>query len=404
LEFSETAWKNFRNLKPGRQHWHPGLNVIFGPNGSGKTNLLETFNVLSGWGAFPTAGARTSSLIAWEQERERKEERQEEQKEERKEGQREVKRALLFGRAAGERDLEVQAQAGVRMSLRAANEKVTYSELRALLPSLSFLPQDIGLLDGSPSVRRLFLDKLCALSSPLYARRLAEYKQLVRQRTVLLRQNRQWRDAATALRATVHPLVRLGGWLRSVRREIVSLLAAALSEDNTKNDLDGLLPVLPFCVEVTLELKGTVGLEDPVQDMAAALEASLERERQAASVLVGPHRDDLLFSCLGRPASHALSRGQKRRLVVAAILASGLLIEAKLRTKPILLLDDVAAELDAEGRELMGRALVDTGWQVFATGVEDPFDSDKIPGKDKTLWRIQAGEVLFSLEERREGS
>ena len=381
MYFTETAWKNFRNLKPRRQQWSPGLNVVLGPNGSGKTNLLESFNVLSGWGVFPTttstaSGGRTSSLIAWGGES-----------------------ALLLGWAAGEREVEVQAKVGARMSLRAGNERVTYSELRSLLPSLSFLPHDIGLLDGSPSVRRLFLDKLCALSSPLYARRLAEYKQLVRQRTALLRQDRRWRDAATALRATVPPLAQLGGWLRGVRQGIVGLLAQTLENEpaeprthlQVKQVTQTLLPVQ---VEVTLELKGAVGLEDPVQDMTAALEAGLERERQAGSVLVGPHRDDLLFSCLGRPASQALSRGQKRRLVVAAILASGLLIEAQLRTKPILLLDDVTAELDAEGRELMGRALTATGWQVFVTGVEDPFgtvDSDK--NNNKTLWRVLEGEI-----------
>jgi DNA replication and repair protein RecF len=82
-------------------------------------------------------------------------------------------------------------------------------------------------------------------------------------------------------------------------------------------------------------------------------------------------------------------------LVVSAILASGLLIEAKLRMKPILLLDDVAAELDAEGRELMGRALAVTGWQVFATGAEDPFV--KVP---KTLWRVQEGDITLSAEGR----
>jgi DNA replication and repair protein RecF len=146
-------------------------------------------------------------------------------------------------------------------------------------------------------------------------------------------------------------------------------------------------------VEVTLEVKGTAGLEDPVQDMIAAIEAGLERERHAGSVLVGPHRDDLLFSCLGRPASQALSRGQKRRLVVATILASGFLIETKLRTRPILLLDDVTAELDAEGRELMGLALTATGWQVFVTGVEDPFAAVPDSSAKKALWRVREGEV-----------
>jgi DNA replication and repair protein RecF len=158
--------------------------------------------------------------------------------------------------------------------------------------------------------------------------------------------------------------------------------------------------VLPFSVSIDLELRGSVGLEDAVSDMAAALEASAERERVSGRVLVGPHLDDLLFTCrmpdkgnvLGvdseRPAASALSRGQKRRVVVAAILAAGRLIEARLRLKPILLLDDVAAELDAEGKELMGRALADTGWQVFVTGVEDPF---KIPGS--AVWQIQEGTI-----------
>ncbi|MDR1621985.1 MAG: DNA replication and repair protein RecF [Synergistaceae bacterium] len=374
MEFVETAWKGFRNLRPRSQRWQPGLNVISGSNGSGKTNLLESFNVLSGWGAFPTAGGRTSFLIAWAGTDET-----------------ENGHAHLLGRAAGERDVEVQAHVGARMSLRAANERVTYSELRFLLPSLSFLPQDIELLDGPPSVRRLFLDKLCALSSPLYARRLAEYKQLVRQRTTLLRQSRRQdcnlRNFSASLKATALPLARLGGWVRGVRREIADLLAGMLHrKDNIYNDL------CPFRVEAALELRGTAGLQDPVQDMAAALEAGLERERQSGTVLVGPHRDDLLFSCLGRPASLALSRGQKRRLVVAAILAAGLLIEAKLRTKPILLLDDVTAELDEEGRGLMGRALADTGWQVFVTSVEDPFD--KVSEGEKTLWQVREGGLV----------
>ena len=94
--------------------------------------------------------------------------------------------------------------------------------------------------------------------------------------------------------------------------------------------------------------------------------------------LVGPGRDDLEVTALGRPASESLSRGQKRRLVLALILAAGRLVEARIGRKPVLLFDDLAAELDAEGRVAAGTALAGTGWQVFLTGVEDPFpDLDK---------------------------
>jgi DNA replication and repair protein RecF len=358
MRLVETAWKGFRNLEPRRQEWRPGLNVILGPNGSGKTNILESLNVLCGWGAFE--GRKISSLTAWDAT----------------DGC-----AFLAGRADGEREVEVEVRISARASLRAANEKVTHSALRSFLPSLSFLPNDVGLLDGSPGVRRFFLDKLCTLCSPLYARRLAEYKQLVRHRTALLRsfgRPEGFPHPPASFKATIVPLTRLGGWIRDVRRRAVELLAEKLLLEDA---------LLPCAVELSLLLQGTFGLADPVEDLEEALTASLEHERHAKTVLVGPHRDDLFFSCLGRPASAVLSRGQKRRVVMASILAAGRLIEEKLRLKPILILDDVAAELDAKGRELMGSALAGTGWQVFASaaGVEVSFGGE--------FWHIRDGRI-----------
>jgi DNA replication and repair protein RecF len=155
--------------------------------------------------------------------------------------------------------------------------------------------------------------------------------------------------------------------------------------------------LLPSAVELSLSLQGTFGLADAAEDMEKALAASLERERHARTVLVGPHRDDLLFSCSERSASAALSRGQKRRVVMAAILAAGRLIEEKLRLKPILILDDVAAELDPEGRNLVGLALAESGWQIFASaaGTEAPFGD--VPCS--AIWRVRAGKIEGRIEE-----
>ena len=361
MELVDTAWKGFRNLKPRHQKWCSGLNVLVGPNGSGKTNMLESLNVLCGWGPFP--GGRTSSLVAWDAE----------------DG-----RALLAASADGERDVEVQAAVGARLSLRMNSERATYSMLRSLLPALSFLPGDIDLLDGSPSVRRLFLDRICALLSPLHARRLAEYRQLVRQRTALLR--RHFPNQAE-LRATLPPMAQLGGWIRANRSRIVALFAEMLAEEQG---------LLPFPLEPVPALQGTArrdfaNPEEAIADLTAALTApeTLERERHTRVPPVWPHRDDLIFMCLGRPATLSLSRGQKRRVVAAAILAAGRLIEARMRIRPILLLDDIAAELDADGRRMMGTALGATGWQVFVTGTENPF-----PETESTVTHIRDGAVV----------
>ena len=107
--------------------------------------------------------------------------------------------------------------------------------------------------------------------------------------------------------------------------------------------------------------------------LLAALEEMAEREAHALRPLVGPGRDELEIAVRGRPASESLSRGQKRRLILSMILMAGRLVERQLRRSPVLLFDDLAAELDSENRRLAGSLLLETGWQVFVTGTEDPF-------------------------------
>jgi len=198
---------------------------------------------------------------------------------------------------------------------------------------------------------------------------------------VLLRRNVE----SVSLRASAVPIAQLGGWIRLVRWKAVDLLSEKLVNSGSG--------ILPFEVSMAMEQRGGeqkagFELEDCIEDLRSALDAGLERERHAGLVLAGPHRDDLTFSCLGRSAALALSRGQKRRVVMACILAAGRLVETKLRVKPILILDDVAAELDAEGRSLMGQALAATGWQVFSAGVEDPFQI-----ADSVIWRVIEGRI-----------
>lgn len=330
MRFETTALRGFRNLGTSRRvAWGPGLNLILGPNGAGKTNLLESLNFLSGWGPF---SGKAGAAVAWDSP----------------DG-----RALLAARASGERDLEVAALLSSRMTLKAGGERVSGSELRSRLPSLSFLPTDIDLIDGASSVRRRFLDRLCALCIPPYARRLSECRQIVRHRTALLRQGRS-PDRTTL------PFARLGGWILESRRCVVErMLEGGAGE--------GLLP-FPFALRVEPEVRGSGS-----EFLLAALEATAEREAHARRPLAGPHRDDLNVTCLGRPACSALSRGQKRRLVLSLILMAGRFVGTHLRLQPVLLFDDLGAELDAAGRHEAGAALLNTGWQVFVTGTENPF-------------------------------
>ena len=304
MRFQSTALRGFRNLGTVRRtDWGPGLNLILGPNGAGKTNLLESLNVLSGWGTF---SGRVSAAVAWDSP----------------DG-----RALLAAWTSGERDVEVSALLSSRMTLKADGERISGSELRARLPSLSFLPTDIDLIDGPSSVRRRFLDRLCALC--------------------------------------ILPFARLGGWILESRRRVLDRMLEGLETEPSFFPLS--LP-FPFVLRAEPEIAGSGS-----DFLLGALEATTEREARACRPLAGPHRDDLVVSCLGRPASAALSRGQKRRLVVSLILMAGRFVGTYLRAQPVLLLDDLGAELDAAGRREAGSALLGTGWQVFVTGTENPF-------------------------------
>lgn len=338
MRFEFSALKNFRNLKCGRYEWGPGLNLILGPNGVGKTNLLESLSILAGWGPLSARLGGIRGTVAWGSP----------------DG-----RALLGTRAVGEEEREVQILLSSRMTPHVDGQPISCTDLRMILPSIVFLPTGIDLIDGAPSLRRLFLDKLCALCYPLYARRLSEFRQISRHRVALLRQGK-------SPRGTTLPFAQIGGWIMEARRRVVLCLLELNENPN-------------ISLSVTPRIEG-----GGAECLLAALKETSERELHALRPLVGPGRDDLEITVLdaegsiSRPASECLSRGQKRRLVLSLILMSGRLIERQLRRKPILLFDDLAAELDVENRQRAGELLFKTGWQVFVTGTEDPF-----PGLEK---------------------
>ena len=326
MRIHSTVLRNFRNFSASPVfHWEPGINLILGANGSGKTNLLEALSILSGWGAF----GRTRSVISW---------------------QNEDKPAFICAEVAGEERHSLTANIASRISLRCDDKGITSTDIRLVLPSVLFLSGNISLIDGSPSARRLFIDRLCALFYPPFAKRLADFKYVMRTRTILLRQGKN-------PGRTDAPYCGLGGWIMEKRREVVSQLM-------------GIIPQGRFMMSVVPEVKGAC--DEFLRD---ALKRNYAREVRALRPQDGPSYDDLALTVCsnGRPASEALSRGQKRRLVLFLLITAGKLIARRMHKEPVMLLDDLTAELDAEGREFVHVELAKTKWQVFLTAPECPF-------------------------------
>jgi DNA replication and repair protein RecF len=352
MRFSATYFHNFRNIQHERREWPQGFNLITGPNGAGKTNFLEGLNLISGWGPLER-NTRIASLVRWKDD-----------------GREE--RASLWGRVSGEEDADIFASLSVRCSLKIGEGGTDATTMRGRIPVLSWLSGHASILRGGASNRRALLDRVGALVSPSYAARLHDYRYALRQKTALLRKSY---NPAIADRV----MIPLGSWLWAAREEITRMIGNALREfaDLTPRPVD-----LSFA-------RGGGGLEDnPATDFRRGLVLNRDRERASRIPLVGPQRDDVRISCGSRDAAVALSRGQSRRTASALILASALVVERRLGRKPILVFDELASELDSEGRSSTIDALMRTGCQIFAAS------TDPIPAAGVELHRMISGKFL----------
>jgi DNA replication and repair protein RecF len=344
MHISILGLRNFRNLRDGEYRFSPGLTLITGENGAGKTNLLEILSLLTGWGTFP--GRKVGDLPRWGTS----------------------EKAFLKARFEGEYFLEVGSEVGRQNLLRCGSRRCTAGDIRSRVSGIFFIPSDMELVEGSSSVRRRFLNRLCALLHPHYATKLYEYKRLHRQKTSLLRQGRSTSGVDRLLAPS-------GGWLWDLRERALKLFV--------NRGLSSVGSILPLPVQVTL-LRGGGGLhEDPGEDFARSLKSHAREERRRGRVLCGPAGDDLLLEVQGRLASVVLSRGQRRRLALALMIGMGYLLEGSSHRKPLFVMDEVTAELDMPGRALLFETLQTTTWQVLAATAE-PFWEDW-PGKIRSL-------------------
>ena len=346
MRFRELALHRFRNLEDREIPWSEGVNVLLGPNGAGKTNLLEALNLLAGWGPF---GDRPACVVPWEGTGD----------------------TWARGRLEGEESSVASVQIRGRTLLRFGGRAVRATEMRTRLPLLAFLPESLSLVEGSAAQRRRLLDLVGALVHPPYALRLHDYKRALRQRTACLRRGE--RDDLV-----LRVLVPLGVWLWRARQDVARRLEAHLDREGT---------LLSAPLEMAYRRGGGGGAPDPGEDFRLSLARLREKERLARSPLVGPQRDDLVFLCGGIPAAERFSRGHRRRAAVALVLAAASVVREALGRDPVLLLDEVTAELDGEGRRILFASLEATGWQVFAATA----DADApLPG---AVYRIHRGRV-----------
>jgi DNA replication and repair protein RecF len=349
--------KNHRNyahldLSPGA-----GVNVFIGPNGHGKTNLLEAVAMLA-LSSSPRA-RREVELVGPIAPTSRIEAEVE------KEGTtRELSITLNVEGERARRTIEVD---GARR--RAFDLPGTF---RVSL----FWPDDLGLVKGGPELRRRFLNQMLVQVEPGYARALAGLRRVLEQRNSLLKRIAAGEGGEDTLEAWNLELVKTGTEIAQARARAVAELAPEAARCHAR---------IAAGERLHIDYMG------PPENLAEAVNNSLAEDLRRGTTSVGPHRDDVQLNLDGQDARSFASQGQQRTAVVSLKLAEAALIEQRTGERPVLLLDDVLSELDGDRRAaLLGE--VGGGGQVIVTSVEaGPFPPEMIAGA--MVWRVTEGRI-----------
>lgn len=385
---------NFRNYSRLEIAFDRPLIVLQGDNAQGKSNLLEAIYMLA-TSKSPRAGS-DRDLLNWFTESDIQPYARIDAEIERGERTERIEITVLKtnGNANG---------AAVRKQIRINGVNRRALDLLGHLNVVLFVPQDVELVDGSPSVRRRYLDIMLCQINPRYCRALSEYSHAVVQRSHLLRRLRERPGDPAQLAYWDEMLVGRGSEVMAWRRRaIVALdqLAGVIHRELTNR---GELLRLKYQPSLAIPeaLQPPLGLElaitqEETGEIQALFAERLARLRPAelhqGACLVGPHRDDLRFLVNGRDLQTFGSRGQQRTAALSLKMAETRLMHAQTGEHPVLLLDDVLSELDTKRRECLLEAVNGVEQAILTTTDLTLFSEDFLARADSlqvTEGRIQ---------------
>ncbi len=341
-----------------------GINLLVGPNGAGKTNLLEGIAYLSRLRSFRRVAdealvqmGRAAAVVRGE-----------------------------FERDGGSLRVEVEIpQTGRRRVQVNGKRPGRLAEVAAEVPIVTFLPDDLDMVKGGPARRREYLDELSSQLWPAAGAELTEFEQSLRQRNALLRTEGPSVDAAT-LDVWDESVAATGAAVVVRRADLLARLAGPLA------GVYGEIGPGPDSLHSGYAPRGAghVDAATSVGDVDARLQDALAARRRVdierRVTTVGPHRDDVTVYLGERDTRTLASQGEQRSVALVLRLAADALLREKFNAPPILVLDDVFSELDAQRSAGVVARL--PGGQVFISSARE----EDVPVSGRT-WRVREGQI-----------
>jgi len=322
--------QQFRSYKDMAFEFDAGVNIIVGPNASGKTNLLEALLIVTSGSAYR---GNISESIQFNKPWAR----------------------LEAHTPSGERiaKLEVNGH-GVKKQFEIGGQKFSRLTLNKTLPVVLFEPEHLQLLSGEPELRRNYLDNILEQIIIEYGRVRRDYRRALSQRNRLLKIGP---STASQLFAWNIRIGELGGQIASHRTELVDTINKSITKLYQK--------LTSSKAKVSLEYAPSCSVNNYSTDLLQKLEKQVELDYQRGFTAYGPHRDDLTILLNGHTAQQAASRGETRSLLLTLKMLEVQRLEELRDQKPMLLLDDVFSELDGSRRHALTAFL--KPYQTFIT-------------------------------------
>ena len=353
--------RDFRAYDTLRFEPEPGMNILVGQNAAGKTSILEAvayLGMMKSFRSVPDAALVRDGADAA------------------------VIRGSLGG-AASELTVEVELPAqGRRTVLANAKRPKRMRDMLLAVPVVAFLPDDLDVIKRSAGMRRDYLDDLAARLWPQAGADLSDYEKTLRQRNALLRHSGRTADAFT-LDALDVRLASAGGRVLSHRRTVATELQDHLM--HAYGVVGGSGDLRWACLS-TWGSENASGVDALSDALRFALGERRSKDLEIRTTTVGPHRDEPELLLDGRSTRVRASQGEQRTVALALRVGAYRLIEEIRNQTPILVLDDVFSELDAD-RAHRVLSLMPEG-QVFVTTARD----DEVPPKGRR-WSVRDGKV-----------
>ena len=327
--------QNYRNISDGKLTADPDINIIYGNNAQGKTNLLEAIWLFTGAKSF--RGAKDNEFIRFKEQN--------------------AKISLKFksrGRVQNSSIIFSEKKEVVlnKVKLQSANE------LRGGFGAVIFAPAHLTLVSEGPSVRRKYLDGVLCGLKPKYSAALNDYAKAVSQRSSILRDAKYHSELIELCSVFEQQAAAAGSYISETRKKFVDFISPVIGE------YYGGISKSREKLEIEYESSANDG-DYSVYGLLKSFEKSRNEDIITGNTSVGPHRDDLKIFINGVPARDYASQGQMRSIVLALKLGEAYTIANFINEEPVILLDDIMSELDSYRKKYILNSI--KGRQIFIT-------------------------------------